>query len=107
MGVYPPWQPVNVSFMLLLLFLYNLTNKFFFFFFFYYGQADRQTDGHQLRLMRHPHFGGGNIMAKPTYRLRTNRGPQDDWSNCGLGPQFDQSRFGYARSLLIIRSSSA
>jgi len=34
MGVYPPWQPVNVSFLLLLLFLQKFTNKFFFFFFF-------------------------------------------------------------------------
>jgi len=34
MDIYPPCQPVNVSFLLLLLFLQNLTNKFFFFFFF-------------------------------------------------------------------------
>jgi len=32
MGVYPPWQPLSVSFLLLLLLLQNLTNKFFFFF---------------------------------------------------------------------------
>jgi len=33
MGVCPPWQSVNVSFLLLLLLLQNLRNKFFFFFY--------------------------------------------------------------------------
>ena len=34
MGVYPPWQPVSVSFFsVVIVIVVNLTNKFFFFFF--------------------------------------------------------------------------